>query len=255
MTVPDRKPSAHTGFMSNSTTGNREATFNGIFSGSQHFTVAGGTFSSVTNHYIAPPAVRSDFRMIPLGDIDLQYEIRLDKHTGVVDRSRERLRVRRVYSARVEGRESTMTVAMYQGHGAEDEWQIDMARYKSVRHPNIFQIGGAASSGNIYATLFLDLIPFEQFVDTYRHSSILIVYIHRYYHTEFKPVFISHLFFNSHSIVPLGYAAQLADYAPTSYHPAPFQNPGWSSRPRMKYPVPILWESKHWMHQTQKPRQ
>ncbi|KAJ7226516.1 hypothetical protein C8J57DRAFT_1252555 [Mycena rebaudengoi] len=132
-----------------------------IFSGSQHFTVTGGTFSSVTNHYIAPPAARGltaswvDFRMIPLGDIDLQYEIRLDKNTGVVDRSRERLRVRRVYSARVEGRESTMTVATYQGHGAEDEWQIDMARYKSVRHPNIFQIWGAASSGNIYATLFL----------------------------------------------------------------------------------------------------
>ncbi|KAF8214537.1 hypothetical protein K438DRAFT_1801611 [Mycena galopus ATCC 62051] len=180
----DHKASAHTGFMSNSTTVNREATSNGggIFSGSRHFTVAGGTFSSVTNHYMAPPAVHPDFRMISLGDIDLQYEIRLDKNTGTAKRSHEKLRIRRVYSAKVEGRESTMTVAMYQGHGAEDEWKKDMMTYKSVRHPNLFQMWGAVSAGHIYATLFLgDLIPFEQFVDTYRHSSILNVYIHRYY--------------------------------------------------------------------------
>ncbi|KAF8214555.1 hypothetical protein K438DRAFT_1955603 [Mycena galopus ATCC 62051] len=157
----DHKASAHTGFMSNSTTVNCEATSvsssNGgaIFSGSRHFTVAGGTFSSITNHYLAPPAVHPDFRMISLGDIDLQYEIRLDKNTGIVEHSHEKLRVRRVYSAKVEGRESTMTVAMYQGHGAEDEWKKDMMTYKSVRHPNLFQMWGAASAGHIYATLFL----------------------------------------------------------------------------------------------------
>jgi hypothetical protein len=54
--------------------------------------------------------------MIPLGDIDLQYD------TGVIGRQREwgRPRVRRVYSAKVEGRNSNVTVAMYQGHGAEE---------------------------------------------------------------------------------------------------------------------------------------
>ncbi|KAF8214529.1 hypothetical protein K438DRAFT_881255 [Mycena galopus ATCC 62051] len=193
----DHKASAHTGFMSNSTTVNHEATSNGgaIFSGSRHFTVAGGTFSSVTNHYIAPPAVHPD----------LQYEIRFDKNTGIVERSHEKLRVRRVYSAKVEGRESTMTVAMYQGHGAEDEWKKDMMTYKSIRHPNLFQMWGAASAGHIYATLFLgDLIPFEQFVDTYRHSSILNVYIHRYYHTEFKAasIYFSSVFQRSLNCTP-----------------------------------------------------
>jgi hypothetical protein len=58
----------------------------------------------------------TDFRMIPLGDIDLQHD------TGVIGRHRgwEHPRVRRVYSATVEGRNSSVTVAMYQGHGAEE---------------------------------------------------------------------------------------------------------------------------------------
>jgi hypothetical protein len=60
--------------------------------------------------------------MIPLGDIDLQHEIRLDNDTGVVYRQCERLGVRRIYSARV-GDQST-TVAMYQGHGAEEVCHI-----------------------------------------------------------------------------------------------------------------------------------
>jgi hypothetical protein len=64
----------------------------------------------------------ADFRMIPLGDIDLQHEVRLsnDTSTLLIDRPRERARVRRVYSARVSGRQSNVTVAMYQGEGAEE---------------------------------------------------------------------------------------------------------------------------------------
>ncbi|KAJ7211859.1 hypothetical protein C8J57DRAFT_1483764 [Mycena rebaudengoi] len=105
----DSEAYASAEFSSSSTTGNRGTTSCGgaIFSGSQHFTVGGGTFSSVTNNYTSPRVVPSDFRMIPLGDIDLQHEIRLNNRTG---------RVRRVYAARVKGRQSNMTVAMYQGH-------------------------------------------------------------------------------------------------------------------------------------------
>jgi hypothetical protein len=58
--------------------------------------------------------------MIPLANIDLQYGIRLNNGTGVVDWPRERLRVRRVYSAKVDRRKSNITVAMYQGEGAEE---------------------------------------------------------------------------------------------------------------------------------------
>jgi hypothetical protein len=65
------------------------------------------------------------------------------------------------------------------------------------RHPSIFQIYGVASSGGIYVTLFhggevsdhnmsyhqiltpkLDLIPFKEFVNLYRHSHVSTVYIY-----------------------------------------------------------------------------
>jgi hypothetical protein len=85
--------------------------------------------------------------MVPLGDIDLHREIRLSNDTGVVDRRRERSGVRRLYSARLEGQNTT--VAIYQGPGAEEvcyispfysciskvlqEWQQDIAKYMSVR--------------------------------------------------------------------------------------------------------------------------
>jgi hypothetical protein len=62
-----------------------------------------------------------DFRMIPLGDIDLQHEIRLDRGSVVVGyRHAKQASVRRVYSARVDGRETQTTVAVYQGPGAEE---------------------------------------------------------------------------------------------------------------------------------------
>jgi hypothetical protein len=59
-----------------------------------------------------------DFRRIPVGDIDLLREIRLDN--TFVDYQRERPRVRRVYTAKMEGRKSEVTVAIYQGEGAQE---------------------------------------------------------------------------------------------------------------------------------------
>ncbi|KAJ7882265.1 hypothetical protein B0H13DRAFT_2539465, partial [Mycena leptocephala] len=151
-----------------------------IFSQSHHFTVAGGTFNNITKNYTSAPAVPSDFRMIPMGDIELLEEIRVDNETDVVGYHHpERRRVRRVYSAKIDGRKSGVTVAMYQGDGAEEEWRRDIANYMTVRHPNIIQMCGAASSGGIHATLFHDdLIPFERFLD--RHSPLLKVYIYGY---------------------------------------------------------------------------
>jgi hypothetical protein len=64
--------------------------------------------------------MHTDFRMIPLGDIDLQHELRLNKGSAVVDRRCDRASVRRVYSARIDGRNAPMTVAIYQGRGAEE---------------------------------------------------------------------------------------------------------------------------------------
>jgi hypothetical protein len=59
--------------------------------------------------------------MIPMGDIDLLEEIHLDNETGVVGHHcPERTHARRMYSAKVDGRKSGVTVAVYQGDGAEE---------------------------------------------------------------------------------------------------------------------------------------
>ncbi|KAF7377046.1 hypothetical protein MSAN_00122700 [Mycena sanguinolenta] len=131
----------------------------GMFSQSQQFTVMGGTFSNITNNNYTTHSLPSDFRMIPMGDIDLRYPIRVDERTGVAySRPPERACARRLYSAKVDGRNSTLTVAVYQGNGAEEEWRREIAKYMSLRHPNIIQMCGAASSGAIHALLFNDEI-------------------------------------------------------------------------------------------------
>ncbi|KAJ6566326.1 hypothetical protein B0H19DRAFT_709108 [Mycena capillaripes] len=117
--------------------------------------------------------------MVSLWDIDLQHEIHLDTSTGLVNRHRMQPTVRRMYSAKIKGQ--TTTVAMYQGRGAEEEWRQELAN-----HPNIIQIRGAASSGSIHATLFHDdLIPLEQYMNFYRHSHLLTVYIYACCDEEF----------------------------------------------------------------------
>ncbi|KAJ7027344.1 hypothetical protein C8F04DRAFT_1122663, partial [Mycena alexandri] len=108
----------------------------GIFPGSHHFTVAGGIFKNITKNYVSAPEVPPDFRMIPMGDIDLQRQIRMDElrveNSGVFFR-RGRGCLRRVYSAKVEGRKSDMTVAIYEGEAADEEWRRDIAKYMMLR--------------------------------------------------------------------------------------------------------------------------
>ncbi|KAF7377034.1 hypothetical protein MSAN_00121500 [Mycena sanguinolenta] len=103
----------------------------GMFSNSQQFTVTGGTFTNVTHkNYAAAPSLPSDFRMIPMGDIDLRHRIRVNERMSVAfSRPRERARVRRLYSAKVEGRKSTLTVAMYQGDNAAQNQEFKEAFY------------------------------------------------------------------------------------------------------------------------------
>ncbi|KAJ7168906.1 hypothetical protein C8R46DRAFT_1092837 [Mycena filopes] len=117
-------------------------------------------------------------------DIDLQHEI---GDSGVLRRRHGRNSVRRVYSAKVEGRTSNVTVAVYQGDGADEEWRRDIAKYMAIRHPNILQICGRASTGSIHATLFCgDLVPFKQFVAGY--SPVMTVYLYAIYHGEWAQV-------------------------------------------------------------------
>ncbi|KAJ7300934.1 hypothetical protein DFH08DRAFT_122002 [Mycena albidolilacea] len=173
----DNQPHESADSTANSTPHNLESHSQGsvMFSGNQAFTVNGGTFTSVTNQCLA--RVPSDFRMIPLGDIDLRHEIQVDQ--GVVGRRRGQGCIRRVYSAKVQSRKSDFTVAMYQGDGAEEDWRQAIAEHVSIRHPNIIQIYGTVHSGGIYATLYHDeLVPFRQFLDSYRYSHFATVYFY-----------------------------------------------------------------------------
>ncbi|KAF7377019.1 hypothetical protein MSAN_00119900 [Mycena sanguinolenta] len=108
-----------------------------MFSHSQQFTVMGGTFSNITNHYAASPSLPPDLRIIPLGDMDLRHQIRVDERTGVAYSQRQRGCVRQVHFAkvRIDGRKSRVTVAMYQGDGAEEEWRQDIAKHMALRQP------------------------------------------------------------------------------------------------------------------------
>ncbi|KAJ7095655.1 hypothetical protein C8R44DRAFT_718234 [Mycena epipterygia] len=154
-----------------------------FFPNAHNFTIAGGHFTSITH---SAPTIPSDFRTIPLGDLDLRSEIRLDDF-GVVNRQHGLGTARRIYSARVDGRQSDMTVAVYQGGNAEETWQRELAKYSGLRHPNILQLYGVVNSGGIYATIFHDdLVPVEQFVDEYRHSVISTAYLYGYFTREFE---------------------------------------------------------------------
>jgi hypothetical protein len=74
--------------------------------------------TSQARHKALADANCADFRQIPLGDLDFRHEIRLDD-SGVAHRQYTRATTRRIYSARIEGRQSDMTVVVCQGENAE----------------------------------------------------------------------------------------------------------------------------------------
>ncbi|KAF7353124.1 hypothetical protein MSAN_01499800 [Mycena sanguinolenta] len=63
---------------------------------------------------------------------------------------------RRIYHAEIRRDPGTVTVAMYQGEGAEEEWRQHVAKYESIRHPNIIQLYGLVSTKGLYAMVFHD---------------------------------------------------------------------------------------------------
>ncbi|KAF7375576.1 hypothetical protein MSAN_00445900 [Mycena sanguinolenta] len=164
---------------SESPSGTGSASYAGaFFPNSRHFVIEGGTFTS----YNSITDVPSDYLRIPLGSIDLRNEICLDVAAGIVSRNlKRRGTIRRMYSARVECRNTPMTVALFQGHDAEKEWRESVSVHSRLRHPLILQIYATASSSGIHAAVYHDdLIPFEQFLESFRHSLILQVYIEAY---------------------------------------------------------------------------
>ncbi|KAK6996394.1 hypothetical protein R3P38DRAFT_1961090 [Favolaschia claudopus] len=133
-----------------------------------------GNFITRTN------APHSDYRRIPMGDIILQSEIHIN-HSNVFWLGRRG--VRKLYSAKLDGKASRYTVAMYEGKGSEEEWKRDIAKYMSIRHPNILQIFAMAHSHPSSAAVFhsdSDLIDFKKFFQSvyYHKSQMLFTYLY-----------------------------------------------------------------------------
>ncbi|KAF7374294.1 hypothetical protein MSAN_00312600 [Mycena sanguinolenta] len=132
----------------------------------------------VVKNFTSPEATPSDFRRIPFGDIDLRSDIHVDAETGAVSRRWGWKGVRQMYSARVVGHNEPMTVALYEGDHAEEEWKRDLSRYSHLRHPHTLQIYASASLSGIYAVIFHDdLVLFSHFLEHFRYSVVLKVYI------------------------------------------------------------------------------
>ncbi|KAF7337233.1 hypothetical protein MSAN_02275700 [Mycena sanguinolenta] len=157
------------------------------------FNIRGGGFTSnITNNVYNPlPEQPSAFRTVLLGDINLIKEfkaMRSSPQSSLVGRRTPGASVRRVYTAKLEGRESGhMTVALYEGDGAENAWNQHLAKYEAIRHPNIMQLYGLLSTTRLRGMVFHDeLIPYAQFLRRFEHSPILSTYIIAYCTTEFR---------------------------------------------------------------------
>ncbi|KAJ7063811.1 hypothetical protein C8F01DRAFT_35804 [Mycena amicta] len=78
-----------------------------------------------------------------------------------------------------------MMVAIFQGDNAEEQWSQTVLKHSSLRHPNVVQLYGVSSSSGVHATVYHDeLIPFEHFLNRYRHSHFLLLDLWAYFIEE-----------------------------------------------------------------------
>ncbi|KAJ7847780.1 hypothetical protein B0H13DRAFT_2405532 [Mycena leptocephala] len=149
-----------------------------LFPGAHNFTISGGHF---TSNFTQPTP--SGFRQIPLGDVDLRNEICLDD-SDLVHIRKKPSSARRMYSAHIDGKASNMTVVLYQGNGAEEEWKRDFVQCARLRHPNFVQPYATVASCGLYATIFHDeLVPFQKYMDEPR-SMLSTVHLYSYFEHE-----------------------------------------------------------------------
>ncbi|KAJ7509616.1 hypothetical protein B0H11DRAFT_1253484 [Mycena galericulata] len=153
-----------------------------FFPYAQNLTITGGTFTSHVTH--AAPTIPRDFRMIPLGDLDLLHEIRLGDKSSMVVRKRSE---RKLYHVRLDGRTSKMTAAVYHEREGDEEWRRELQTYSGIR---VVQIYGAVNSSALSATIFHDeLIPLSQYYDLYKYSPLMYMYLKYCKNLEFVDAF------------------------------------------------------------------
>ncbi|KAJ7104842.1 hypothetical protein C8R44DRAFT_886878 [Mycena epipterygia] len=117
---------------------------------SRNFTVAGGHFTNVIH---CAPTTPSDFRTIPLGDLDLRNEIRVDE-CRIASRHHGICAARRIYTARVEGKQSAVTAAIYEGEHAEESfaktWRHELSKYSGFRVEGIACVANLTTSNGAW---------------------------------------------------------------------------------------------------------
>ncbi|KAJ7493524.1 hypothetical protein FB451DRAFT_1214727 [Mycena latifolia] len=179
--------SAHTGteneFVPTSSTQQTQAEIypGAFFPRSHNFVVSGSSFTTIHNHPVVSSAP-SDFRTIPLGDLDLQNEI---DGPGMVSR-RQASNGRTIYSVRVWQGPPRATAVLYTGHDAQQNWEREVAAYSRIRHPNFLQLYGLVNACGIYATVFHDdVMPLAELFSSYAASPITTAYLHWYIYREF----------------------------------------------------------------------
>ncbi|KAJ7300383.1 hypothetical protein DFH08DRAFT_828503 [Mycena albidolilacea] len=171
----------------------------GVFSGSHHFTVAGGTFTNttMTNNYHTTPTVPSSNC--------LQHGLFTTCSVKYTWTSTLTLWVIVMNDVVFEGYIPPKSPAESHVPNTSQEWRRDVVQYMAVRHPNIVQLCATASYGNIYATIFhdgaipnfsegdtdelnLDLIPLRQFLELHRQSHLAAAYVYVCTNVEFQVV-------------------------------------------------------------------
>ncbi|KAJ6465816.1 hypothetical protein C8R45DRAFT_1022489 [Mycena sanguinolenta] len=101
-----------------------------FFPNATGFAISGGTFTcNVTNNVYNEEF--SEFPRIPLGNIKLVGDELI--HSGTLGRQNREVVVRRMYSAKICPDPALVTVAIYQGHAAEEEWREHLAKYEAIR--------------------------------------------------------------------------------------------------------------------------
>ncbi|KAJ7618728.1 hypothetical protein FB45DRAFT_932299 [Roridomyces roridus] len=146
-----------------------------FFPGAQHIHVSGGTFTSHV-HQGPPSRELEPFRRLRRGDIDLR-QTRWDGKLGTVSSGARNAAVRRrICSAVVDGKQSEVSVFLYEGDDAEQKWRDFLARHTNLWHPNIVQIFAISTMNGTYAAVAHDdLLPYSEFMASHRPSPIMTV--------------------------------------------------------------------------------
>ncbi|KAF8148532.1 hypothetical protein K438DRAFT_948987 [Mycena galopus ATCC 62051] len=134
------------------------------------------------------PGFSRDFRSIRLCDLNLlseigkqeiveYHEVRRRKTGALVRRDRDVVGTRRIYQARVLGRQEILTAVIYQGIDIE-KWTTEAKKHETFRHPSLVQLYGVTVSRAINALIYTDaLISLRDVREFHENSPLGSTYV------------------------------------------------------------------------------